>query len=112
MFEQTPGELAPIKLKIEVMLKRIMDRLFFTCEHTSYLVERDKVDRLPLLQRLRYWVHLQYCKACLNFKRQSDRLDDILSIIFHKDYTKKKLEKMDEASKETMRKRLEEKINP
>ncbi|MCK0160024.1 hypothetical protein [Allomuricauda sp. F6463D] len=93
------------------MLKRIMDRLFFTCEHTSYLVERDKVDRLPLLQRFRYWVHLRYCTTCMKFKKQSDRLDDILALMFHKNHGRKKLEKMDEVSKETMRKRLEEKIN-
>lgn len=88
----------------------MMDRLFFTCERTSYLVERDKMDRLPLWQRIRYWVHLRYCKACMEFKKQSDRLDDILTKIIHGDRRKQKFQKMDKAAKEAMRKRLEEKI--
>lgn len=95
-----------------MMLKRLMDRMFFTCKRASYLVEKDKMDRLPFWQRMRYGVHLHYCKACMEFKRQSDKLDDILSYILHGDRREKKFQKMDEASKAAMRKRLEEKIKP
>ncbi len=93
-----------------MMLKKMMDKLFFTCEHASYLVEKDKMDRLPPLQRFRYWVHLQYCKACLNFKKQSDRLDSILAVFLNMERRNRKFKKLDKASKEAMRKRLEEKV--
>jgi len=94
-----------------MFLKKVMDRLFYTCEHNSYLIHRDQLEKLPVLPRLRMWMHLRYCKACRNFKKQTEKLEMILKKYTQSGAASSNSEKLDPKVKDKIREELREKLS-
>jgi len=92
-----------------MFLKKVMDRLFYTCEHNSYLLDRDHLEELPVVPRLRVWMHLRFCKACRRFKIQSDRLEVLLKKYPTSGDTARQTPKMDPKTRDRIREKLKEK---
>ena len=81
------------------MLKKWMNRVFYSCRNVTEMVEKKKVIGLSPVEKIRYQGHLLMCQACRSYEKQSALLEKMFQKIVDGPISKQTPTKMDEASK-------------
>jgi len=53
-----------------------MSLLNLSCKKATEMVEQDKIVSLSFVDKMKLKIHLSICKACENYEKQSQLIDD------------------------------------
>lgn len=56
-----------------------MSLLNLSCKKATEMVEQDKIVSLSFVDKMKLKIHLSICKACKNYEKQSQLIDDFFS---------------------------------
>lgn len=80
-------------------MNKIMNFLFFSCQHATELVEKKEIVSLTLIEKIRFRTHLTMCSACRSYERQSALLEEMFGRAISWYIPKNEDEKLDASSK-------------
>lgn len=75
-----------------------------SCEDITLLIEKSKVEKLSIKERLQIKLHTRVCKLCHNYKVDSKFLDTMISKL------KPKVAELTKKEKQTLTERIEQKV--
>lgn len=90
------------------MINKIMNKLFFSCQHATELVEKKNIVPLSLLEKIRFNAHMMICSACRSYQRQSVLLEKMFHRLNDTMPLEENVPKMDATSKTTVLDKLRE----
>ncbi len=76
-----------------------MNNIFYSCRDVTEKVEKKKVIGLSFFEAIRYNGHLQMCRACRAYERQSALLERAINGVIQRSLYKNESSEMDEATK-------------
>lgn len=90
------------------MIKKLMNWLFFSCQHATEFVEKREFVSLSLMEKIRFKGHVTMCKACRSYERQSALLEKMIHYITNLSISKQETLKMDDIIKAKILVKLKE----
>ena len=80
------------------MMRRILGIITFSCMSITEMVESNERNKLSFGDRLRYNMHLAFCRACRSYEKQSVLIGKAISRLMNS--SPQDLKTLDESSKQ------------
>ena len=90
------------------MIKKLMNWLFFSCQHATELVEKREFVSLSLLEKIRFKCHTLLCTACRSYEKQSVLIEKMVHRMTNSSISKQETPKMDAAARAKILEKLKE----
>ncbi len=88
------------------MIKKLMNNLFFSCQHATELVEKREFVSLSLMEKVRFKGHMLMCRACRSYEKQSALMEKMFHHSFNSTENRQNAPKMDDSAKNKILEKL------